>query len=222
MLGEHCLKTWSTNQSSPALSSCEAEYYAVVDGASRAFGIADGSEGTRHFGRGLVCGDGDRLQWCKILLRRGVVQAASVTSRSNGSGCSRRVADGRFRMTKVVGSLNPADILTKYKGLRDFEEQLKRVNVHVMVRGSDQGGGGGGESAIGGRASGGPRVVSWADALEEEQETRDIKDAGMQHVDGSGRMIAAAEEECWKSSADQRPAGRKTRDGPMMLSAFLA
>ena len=135
------------------------------------------------------------------------------------------VADGRFRMTKVAGSLNPADILTKYKGLRGFEEQLKRVNVHVMVRGSDQGGGGGGgggESAIGGRASGGPRVVSWADALEEEQETRDINDAGMQHVDGSGRMIAAAEEECWKSSADQRPAGRKTRDGPMMLSAFLA
>ena len=24
------------------------------------------TEGTRHHGRGLVCGDGDRLQWCKI------------------------------------------------------------------------------------------------------------------------------------------------------------
>ena len=38
-IGEHCLKTWSTNQSSPALSSCEAENYAVVDGASRALGM---------------------------------------------------------------------------------------------------------------------------------------------------------------------------------------
>ena len=28
------------------------------------------------------------------------------------------VADGRFRMTKVAGAKNPADILTKYKGLR--------------------------------------------------------------------------------------------------------
>ena len=88
-------------------------------------------------------------------------------------------------MTNVACSLNPADILTKYQGLRDFEEQLKRVNVHVMVRGSDQGGGGG-ESRIGGRASGGSRVVSWADALEE-----------------GGRLIPAAEEECWESSADQ-------------------
>ena len=113
MLGEHCMKIWSTNQSSPALSS--------------------------------------------------------------------------------AGSLNPADILTKHKGLRDFEEQLKRVNVHVMVRGSDQGGGGG-------ESSGGPRVVSWADALEEEQEKRDINNAGMQHVDGSGRLIAAVLEIQYRSA----------------------
>ena len=77
-------------------------------------------------------------------------------------------------MTKVAGTLNPADILTKYKGLPDFEEQLKRVNAHVMVRGSDQGGGG--ESA---RASGGPRVVSWADELEEEHQAQDINDGGL-------------------------------------------
>ena len=30
-IGEHCLKTWSTNQSSPSLNSCKAEYYVVVD-----------------------------------------------------------------------------------------------------------------------------------------------------------------------------------------------
>ena len=56
------------------------------------------------------------------------------------------------RMTKAASSLNPVDILTKYKGLRNFEEQLQRVDVHVIVRGSDQGGRG--ESAIGV-----PRVV---------------------------------------------------------------
>ena len=74
----------------------------------------------------------------------------------------------------MAGSLNPADILTKYKGLHDFEEHLKRVNVHVVVRGRDQGGGG--ESA---HAPGGPRVVSWVDALEEEHQARDTNDAGM-------------------------------------------
>ena len=39
MLGAHCMKTWSTTQTSPALSSCEAESYAVVDGATRALGM---------------------------------------------------------------------------------------------------------------------------------------------------------------------------------------
>ena len=32
MLGNHCIKTWSVTQDPLALSSCEAEYYAVVDG----------------------------------------------------------------------------------------------------------------------------------------------------------------------------------------------
>ena len=36
------------------------------------------------------------------------------------------VADGRFRMTKMVGLQNPADILTKCKGLRFCREQLPR------------------------------------------------------------------------------------------------
>ena len=40
-LGSHCIKTWSSTQSSPALSSCEAEYYALVDGATRALGIQE-------------------------------------------------------------------------------------------------------------------------------------------------------------------------------------
>ena len=30
-LGSHCLKTWSTSQGHQALSSCEAEYDALVD-----------------------------------------------------------------------------------------------------------------------------------------------------------------------------------------------
>ena len=90
------------------------------------------------------------------------------------------VADGRFRMTKVAGAKNPADILTKYKGLRDFKDQLMRVNVQVVPRGHEQRGGASGDkeddSALGGRAAGKPRVVSWADALDEEQQAREMDD----------------------------------------------
>ena len=32
MMGGHCLKTWSSTQGAVALSSAEAEFYAMVDG----------------------------------------------------------------------------------------------------------------------------------------------------------------------------------------------
>ena len=36
MLGGHCIKTWSSTQGAVALSSAEAEFYAMVDGVLRA------------------------------------------------------------------------------------------------------------------------------------------------------------------------------------------
>ena len=81
-------------------------------------------------------------------------------------------------MTKVAGAKNPADILTKYKGLRDFQDQLTRVHVQVVPRGHDQGGGASGNKddnlTVGGRAAGKPRV--WADASDEEQQAREMDD----------------------------------------------
>ena len=79
-------------------------------------------------------------------------------------------------MTKVAGAKNPADILTKCKGLRDFQDQLTRVNVQLVPRGHDQGGGASGDKddnlTVGGRAAGKPLVGSWAHALDEEQHAR--------------------------------------------------
>ena len=37
-IGAHCIKTWSSTQMPVALSSAEAEYYAMVEGATRAIG----------------------------------------------------------------------------------------------------------------------------------------------------------------------------------------
>ena len=81
------------------------------------------------------------------------------------------VADGRFHMTQVAGAMNPADILTKYTGLRVFQDQLTRVNVQVVPRGDKDD-----NLTVGGRAAGKPRVVSWADALVEEQQAREMDD----------------------------------------------
>ena len=40
LLGGHMIKSWSTNQAVIALSSGEAEYYAMLQGASAALGVA--------------------------------------------------------------------------------------------------------------------------------------------------------------------------------------
>ena len=54
MVGKHCLKAWCSTQGALALSSAEAEYYAMVEGVLRARGIQnvgkeigmEGSEGS--------------------------------------------------------------------------------------------------------------------------------------------------------------------------------
>eukprot|EP00973_Karenia_brevis_P085609 11876394-Karenia_brevis.AAC.1 len=39
MLGSHCSKTWSSTQGAYALTSAEAELYAMIEGATRAKGL---------------------------------------------------------------------------------------------------------------------------------------------------------------------------------------
>ena len=39
MIGRHLLRSWSSTQSSIAMSSAEAEYYALVEGATRSLGL---------------------------------------------------------------------------------------------------------------------------------------------------------------------------------------
>ena len=133
MLDDHCLKTWSSTQSSPALSSCEAEYYAVVDGASRGLGMQTAAKEL-----GVDVAD------MTVSMATDSSGAKSFAS-WRGSGRIRHievkwlwlqqaVAEGRFRMLKVPGKKNPADIVTKFKSLKDYQEQLEKVNVFVEAR----------------------------------------------------------------------------------------
>ena len=79
-------------------------------------------------------------------------------------------------MTKVAGAKNPVDILTKYTGFRELKDQLMRVSVEVVLRGllDRASGDKDDDSAVGGRAAGKPCVVSWADALGEVQQAREM------------------------------------------------
>ena len=177
MLGEHRIKTWSATQSSPALSSCEAEYYALVDGASRALGV---QAAARELGVGVdelvIEAATDSSSAKSYASRRGAGRIRHIEVRQ--LWLQQAVAEGRFRMVKVLGLDNPADVLTKYKTVHDYQTLLSRVNIEVLAR--SQGRGGAGGSGGGAGVEGGGLAadsvdwqrlaegVTWADALEEE------------------------------------------------------
>ena len=78
------------------------------------------------------------------------------------------VAEGRFKLHKVQGAENPADMMTKYKNIREYFDQLGRLGVALVEAVADGAGGSGrGEAAaeIGWICLG--KGVRWSDAAEE-------------------------------------------------------
>ena len=133
MLGPHCLKTWSSTQDSPALSSCEAEYYAVVDGASRALGVRAAAKELGVVVDDLVVSMATDSSGAKSFAsRRGTGRIRHIEVK--WLWLQQAVADGRFRMQKVLGTRNAADMITKFKHLRDYDDQLSRINIKLVSR----------------------------------------------------------------------------------------
>ena len=165
MLGDHCIKTWSTTQSSIALSSCEAEYYALVEGASRAMGV---QAGAKELGISVdamtVEAATDSSAAKSYASRRGAGRIRHIEVRM--LWLQQAVAQGKFRLVKVAGLQNPADVLTKYRSFGDHQSLLRKVNVEVVEKSCIGGGAAGKGEARWARLETG---ASWADALEAEQ-----------------------------------------------------
>ena len=111
MLGECCVKSWSSTQSLIALSSGEAEYYGVVKAASTGLGLQS------------LCKDLGFPVELEVLTD--ATAAKGIASRKGLSSKTRhiqthylwlqdKVAQNAFKLSKVWGEENPADLLTKY------------------------------------------------------------------------------------------------------------
>ena len=169
VLGNHPIKSWSTTQSAPALSSCEAEYYALVDGASRGLGL---QAAARVLGIAVddlvVEASTDSSAAKSYASRRGAGRIRHIEVKQ--LWLQQAVADGRIRLHKILGTENPADILTKYKSLGEYKTLLSAVNVEVVGRSPGDGGALRHETA---ENMGWMRLgdgTRWADAYEEEGE----------------------------------------------------
>ena len=110
MVGQHLIKAWSATQTTVALSSGEAELSGLVKGAAQAIGLQSVA---------LDLGS----EW-SIMLRSDATAAIGMCRR-RGLGKVRHLAVAdlwiqdkvkckELSIEKVLGTENPADLLTKY------------------------------------------------------------------------------------------------------------
>ena len=109
MLGAHCIRHWSSTQTTIALSSAEAELHGIAKGAAQGIGL-------RSLVRDLcieldVVVLTDAAAAIGMVRRRGLgkVRHLDVTD----LWLQEKVREGDIHVEKVAGTENPADALTK-------------------------------------------------------------------------------------------------------------
>ena len=134
-LGRHTIRTWSLTQAVIALSSGEAEYYGVVKGASFSLGTQSllrdmGIHAEVHMYTDSSAAKG-------IASRRGLGKVRHIEV--NQLWLQDQVHSGKITLTKIAGTDNCADILTKHASAKILEGHLRildhriREGRHVMM-----------------------------------------------------------------------------------------
>ena len=125
MRGNHCIKHWSTTQSTVALSSGEAELGGICRGASIGLGL---QALANDLGISLdleVLTDATAA--IGICRRRGLGKIRHLATAD--LWVQDRVRRGDFKLTKIPGSENPADMLTKHVARDVMMRHMERVGV---------------------------------------------------------------------------------------------
>ena len=131
MHGTHMIKTWATGQGAVALSSIEAELYAMVYGSVETKGIQS------------ICADMGIDVECEIRMNS---SAAMGLVQKEGLGKAKHVAihwlwvqqetrAGRLKVYKVSGKEKPADLMTKNLPGTEINKHLASMHCH-LVRGT--------------------------------------------------------------------------------------
>ena len=112
-----------------AVSSAEAEYYAMIEGSVRGLGL-----------QSMMLELGISVS---VVLATDSSAAKSFSSR-RGLGRMRHIevkdlwlqeaaCRGRIKIMKVAGKENPADIFTKYHGVKELQERCDRLSIEVVT-----------------------------------------------------------------------------------------
>jgi hypothetical protein len=130
-LGHHVLRAWSSTQPTVALSSAEAEFYAMVEGATRGIGFKT-MLGELGVTSGAVELYTDSSAAKSFASRRGLGKLRHICIKD--LWLQEEVKVGRIRLQKVQGEYNPADLLTKYLDISRICSLCRLVDVHVGVK----------------------------------------------------------------------------------------
>ena len=128
MIGNCTIKHWSKTQTTISLSSGEAELHGIAHGAAQGLWM-----------QSLLLDLGWQLQ----LRVHSAATAAIRICRRKGLGKIRHLAttdlwiqdkvrSKQIELLKVLGTDNPADVLTKYVNRQTMEKALSTMGLHVM------------------------------------------------------------------------------------------
>ena len=110
MCGKHVLKTWSSTQATIALSSAEAELYALVKGAAQTLGMMSLARDLGVELRGRISTDASAA--LGIIQRQGLGKLRHIATQF--LWIQEKVRNDELVVVKVAGPENPADLLTKH------------------------------------------------------------------------------------------------------------
>ncbi len=126
-LGWHSIKSWSTTQATVAMSSAEAELYALTKGAANTLGFIALAKDLGYSMSATVHTDASAT--LGIVQRQGLGKLRHV--KVQYLWVQDRVRSGDLGVCKVPGKANPADLLTKH--LPIHEVQLHLENLGFMT-----------------------------------------------------------------------------------------
>ena len=136
MIGGHCIKTWSVTQEAYALSSAEAEFYAMIEAVLGAKGLRNLAvevgitdlENILHIGT-------DSSAAKSFVGRQGLGKMKHLEIRD--LWLQKEVHYGKVVVHKVLGIENLSDLGTKILNAAEISERLEGMNLEAQ-RGSEQ------------------------------------------------------------------------------------
>ncbi len=158
-VGSHVIKTYSRQQRTVALSSAEAELYAMVAASAETLAIIAYSRDLGMEMAGEVLTDSNAA--LGISQRAGIGKVRHL--RTQGLWVQEARVTGRLKYTKVLGTKNPADILTKHVPADLRDRHLETLQAQAQE----------------GRAAAAPgldsveSVILWCEEGEEDAESQE-------------------------------------------------